>query len=268
VEESESITKDLRKVPGDQKHRIFDHTKNDSLSGRAFLNRFDILMKLNEETKKQPQISFPSLLDSKYLTNELFQKKPSGARGFFRGMVDESMVLLQEASLKILCQSFYRQNPGNFQLFLELQVFNLLSEKVFLMAPRFFGGEAIELVNPEEIDGNLEIPAGEQINLSLCLEVSQMDLPLALPPLFVFFSFSKSEFDDLLQNKRKDFLIQKRTLALPINILKFMTFGEGSDFSLVDSLSLTEEMMISNSRVKLSDLKQIFPNLGTFDVEV
>lgn len=232
-----------------------------SLSGRAFLNRFDILMRLNEETKKNPDVSFPGLLDSKYLTNELFQKKPTLARAFFRGMVDDSLVLLEEASLRMSCQSFYRVNPSDFQLFLEIQVLNQRSERLFLMAPRFFGGDPITLANPEEIDGNLEVAPGEQLNLSLCLKVSQMDLPLTLPPLLVFFSFSKNEFDQLLRNNSKDFLLQKRTLPLPVNILKFMTFPDSPDFSLVETLNLTEEMMISNNRIQLSDLKKVFPNL-------
>jgi hypothetical protein len=179
-------------------------------------------------------------------------------------MIDDSCILIDEASLKIKCQPFYRQNPGDFQLFLEMQVMNPLSEKVYLMAPRFFGGDSILLSNPDEIDGNLEIPAGEQINLSLCLSISQIDLPLTLPAVLVFFSFSKSEFDELLKKKSNDFLMHKRTLALPINILKFMTFSESDDFSLVETLNLNEEMMISNHRIKLSDIHRLFPNLGKF----
>ena len=225
-------------------------------------------MKLNDETKRDLQISFPNLLDAKYLTAELHQQNPARTRAYFRGMVDDSTVLLEETTLRVHCQSFYRSNPGDFQLFLELQVFNPLSEKIFLMAPRFFGEEAVVLANPEEIDGNLEIPPGEKINLSLCLKISQMDLPLTLPPLLVFFSFSKSEFDTLLQNKPNDFLIHKKLIALPVNILRFMTFAENSDFSLVETLNLTEEMMISNNRINFLDLHLIFPNLGTFAMGV
>lgn len=262
MEESESITKDLRRVSVSPRLSSIPPRPKTSLSGRAFLNRFDILMRLNDETKKSPDVLFQNLLDAKYLTSEVNQNNSARTRAFFRGMVGESCHLLSEATLGIKCQSFYRKNPSDFQLFLELQVTNPLSEKVFMMAPRFFGGNSVVLSNPDEIDGNLEIPPREQINLSLCLQIGQIDLPLTLPPVLVFFAFSKSEFDELLEKKVSDFSAHKHVLPLPVNILRFMTFSESQDFSLVDTLNLIEETMISNNYLRLSDLKKIFPNLG------
>ena len=271
IEEGDSILKDLTKLPitpypVNSRSKNLKSLKNNSLSGRAFLNRFDLLMNLNEQTKSIPEVSFMNLLDANYLTNYLHSNNFTRTKNFFRGMIDDSVSLLDDSGWNLHFQPYYKQSSGEFQLFFELQVHNNRSEKLFIMAPRLFSDEGIEFMNPEELSANLEIPPKEQINLSLCLQISQMDLPLVHPPLFVFFAFGKSEFDNLLEKGETNLRMYKKMVALPINICKFMIFPSMADFEVLDTLTLTEEMMISNKKITLIDLKKIFPNLSEFFV--
>lgn len=220
-------------------------------------------MELNNATKKDSDIGFNQLLDPISLAQKIYIKDKSGVKKYFRGMVEDSGRIFNSSRVLIDVKSFYRIHPTEFEVFYQLRIFNNSKEPVFLMGPQIKSLATLEVIEGPSAQGNIEVTPNESIRLSVRLKILQMDLPLGLPALFCFFLFTRSEFNNLISRKiRPQFGSYMKKAPLPFNICKFLKFPRDIDFSVLSSLTMTEEMMVSNAEVQLDDLKIIFPNLG------
>lgn len=220
-------------------------------------------MELNNATKKESDIGFNQLLDPLSLSKKIYFNDPAKVKRYFRGMVEDKARILSSGLVHVDVQSFYRSHPTEFEVFYQLQISNTGKQPVFIMGPQIKSLETLEILEGPSAQGNLEVSPQESIRLSVRVRISQMDLPLGLPALFCFFLFTRSEFSQLVGQKTRPLLASFRKQApLPFNICKFLKFPREVDFSVLTSLSMTEEMMVSNPLVQLDDLKIIFPNLG------
>lgn len=235
---------------------------NKKLFGTSLLKRFDLLMNINEESRNYNNISFYSLLNYNYLNKNIYQNDENQSRIFFKGMIQDSCQLIHMNGISIVCKSFYKKYLTEFKIFYEIEIFNSKLEKVFVMVPKIYVDEGMDILNAQEYEENIEISPQERATLPITISISQMNLPLSNPPLFLFFLFTQSELDHIISlPSTKNITHSKKILPLPYNICKFLTYPLCTDFSIIETMTVTEEIMISNKNITLYDLKSIFPNL-------
>lgn len=237
-------------------------TKNRSLTGTAFLNRFDVLMQLNETAMSPKLVEHSKLLQPKYLET---LREPTSAKGlpsFFRGMLDPSSVIFEENGLRMVASPVYTSSASTFTAHVKLQIYNECAEKLILMSPRLDCASGLRLVDEEIFSNNLEVEKGQSKTLSFALEADQADLLSFFPCLLEFFLFSKSEFESTINRRQRDYDRWKKRVVFPLNLLKFLGCETGADFDVISTLKLNEEVVINNKNLLLKDLKKLFPNLG------
>ena len=233
------------------------------MTGIAFLNRFDLLMRLNEETKKPLDINPMQLLNPQYFQQHIGgDSSGQKVKSFFRGMIDDSLLALEEEGLRIVIQISYSQTSVEFTCHYELQIYNERAEKIFMMCPRLFHEDGITFENEDVFTNNLEVPPKQSLRIPLNLKVGQVDLGNFFPSVMSFFVFSKSELEGAIQGYDQDFERFSKKICLPVNLTRFFVFYPNGDFTVVGNLKLTEEMKILNPRLNLADIKMLLPNLS------
>jgi hypothetical protein len=265
VEEDESFIEQLKEnyqVNRSKRKIKRDTVPDKKLFGTSLLKRFDLLMNINEESRNYNDISFYSLLNYNYFNKHISQNNEDQSKAFFRGMTQDTCQLVSINGLEITCKSFYKKFLTEFKIFYEIEIFNSKLEKVFIMVPKIYTDEGMEVLNSEEYEENIQISPSERISLPVSISISQVNLPLSNPPLFLFFLFSQSELDFMISSpSNKNIIHSKKILALPYNICKFLTYPVCTDFSIIETMRVTQEIMISNKNITLYNLKCIFPNL-------
>jgi hypothetical protein len=236
--------------------------ENKSLTGTAFLNRFDVLMQLNETSMKPKNIEYSQLLQPKYLESVLETTSPNKLQSFYRGMVDPSSVVFQEEGLRLVATPLYTNNNSVFTLNFKLQIYNERTEKLIMMSPRLDHDPNFRLIEGDCFLNNLEIGQGQSNTVSFTLEADQSDFGSCLPLMLEFFLFSKSEFENTINRRHAQYDRWKKKVVFPVNLLKFLNCETGADFGVVSTLKLNEEIHVNNQGLFLRDLQKLFPNLG------
>lgn len=236
--------------------------KNKSLTGTAFLNRFDVLMQLNETVASPKLIEHSKLLQPKYLESIVESMSAKRLQSFFRGLLDTSCVIFEENGLRMVASPVYTSSVSSFTAHVKLQIYNERAEKLIIMSPRLDFNSGLREADEEVFASNLEIEKGHSKTVSFALEADQADLTSFFPVMLEFFLFTKSEFESTINRQRRDFDRWKKRVVFPLNLLKFLGCESGADFEVVSTLKLNEEISVNNPRLLLSDLKKLFPNLS------
>lgn len=261
---SVTIVNNLPTINQTQYNQSIDNSKHSTVTGTAFIKKFDMFMEiLNSQDKSKETNS--SLLEW------VSQRPPIEYRGISQQFVKNSYCLVKTPVFKLIVDENISFKNAAIQVSLRLNFINLSNSKLNLLNfavdcnNKFFRSDLAAPLNSE-------LHPFESLvhNLSIMLEENY--LLLMNPIFFSFCLLDQNLYNAYVSGSRDPDLIEQNfhVLALPLSINKLLMTQkeEIAKFSIIKTLNNVGEIDIFNCRnVSEEDLAQMFPNLTEISVQ-
>lgn len=237
------------------------NTANQSLTGTSFINRLDILFRLNEFHQRTPPFAFPKLIHPEYLEQRIFPKGAHHISLFFRTMVEDGKILEHQGFQAKINSQFYVANSSLRSRY-SIIIQNQRPEKLSVFTPKIFHDPVYSVTGDEKFETKTWIDPGKQQVIEFELFCPVSNLIYSSSSVFSFFVFSEEEQNVVMNDQNGDIGQFREMIVLPVNVLKFLVFVKQPNFALLNEMALLSQTAIDNSEIQLADLNKIFPNLG------
>lgn len=181
---------------------------------------------------------------------------------FYRGMMDPESLLLEDDYLSLHVSPKYVVFEETFRVIFELQIQNKNENELFVMLPSISEDPEIEIVNRAIFNGVSKIAPLETADFKLEAEVSADHLFKFAPIVLSFFACFEKELGSVFANRNVQVDNWQKKVVLPVNILKFVDSIESPNFSKIQQMNLTSEVLVNNQTLLLNDISNMFPNLS------
>ena len=261
---SVTIVNNLPTINQTQYNQAIDNSKHSSVTGTAFIKKFDMFMEiLNSQDKSKETHS--SLLEW------LAKRPPAEFRGISQQFVKSSYCLVKTPVFKLIVDESISFKNAAVQVNLRLSFVNLSNSKLNLLniavdcSNKFFRSDLAAPLNSE-------LNPFESLvhNLSIVLEENYL---LLMNPIFLSFCLlDQTLYNAYVAGSRDPDIIEQNfhVLALPLSINKLLMTQreEVAKFSIIKTLNKVGEVDIFNCRnLGEEDLAQMFPNLTEISIQ-
>jgi hypothetical protein len=261
---SVTIVNNLPTINQTQYNQNVDNSKHSTVTGTAFIKKFDMFMEiLNSQDKSKEK--------SSSLMEWVSQRPPAEFRGISQQFVKNSYCLVKTPTFKLMVDESIAFKNTTVQIDLRLTFVNLSKSKLNLLNfaidcnNKFFRSDLTAPLNSElqPFDHMVQ-------NLSIIVEENYM---LLMNPIFLSFCLlDQNLYNAYVSGSRDPDLIEQNfhVLALPLSINKLLMTQkeEVAKFGIIKTLQNVGELDIYNCRnVGEDDLCQMFPNLTEISLQ-
>ena len=245
-----------------QNYKINQSPSRPDLKGSHFVNRFDLLMRLQERSKQELNINLNRVLDPAYLQSNIFFKKPDLVQTIFRSLISNKNTILDLETLKISSEIEYFTQPNCFLADVKLILTNHSALPVLVSNIKLKFQDFLTVKGDLEMQDYLQIQGLKEEIISFRISVKKTDLLRFNPPVLSLFAFSQNEMAKIRQGKKTDLDLFRHVICVPLNITRFLNYVEGPDFSVLGSLQMVDQCLLVNHSIDLEVLSNLFPHLS------
>ena len=211
---------------------------------------------------------FSQLLDPAHLRTHLTPNSSQKLIAFYRGMLDAESDLFEDDSLVVRIFPKYIDFESKFCVIFSMEIQNKNEDDLFLLLPQISAEKEIQIKSRSIFNGVSKVPPLETLEVELEVEVASENLINFCPLVVSFFACFEQELGIVFSEKHVEVNAYKKKIVLPVNILRFTNSLDSPDFSRVLNMKLSQEVLVNNQGLLLTDISIMFPNLGTFLVFV
>ena len=176
-------------------------------------------------------------------------------------MIDTESELLEDDYLSLQVSPKYIIYEESFAVIFQMLIKNKNEDDLFLMLPKICCDKDIHIKSRSIFNGISKVPSLQTLEIELEVEVSSANLLKFAPLVVSFYACFEHELGVVFSNQHVEVSTWHKKVVLPINILNFVDILSNPDFSKIFNLKLTQEVLVNNQSLLLSDISVMFPNL-------
>jgi hypothetical protein len=207
---------------------------------------------------------FSQLLDPAHLRTHFQSNSSQRLISFYRGMIDTDSDLLEDDYLCLNVSPKYIIYEESFAVIFQMQIQNKHEDELFLLLPKISCDKDIFIKSQSIFNGVSKVPSLQTLDIELEVEVSSENLLKFAPLVVSFYACFEHELGVVFSNQNVEVGKWHKKVVLPINILNFVDNLPNPEFSKIFDLKLTQEVLVNNQNLLLTDISVMFPNLSTF----
>ena len=177
-------------------------------------------------------------------------------------MIDPESELLDDEYLSLKVFPKYIVFETKFTVIFSMEIENKNDVDLFLMLPKISEDKEIEINNRSIFNGISKLPPFKTETYDLEVEVSLENLLKFGPIKLSFFACFEDELGVVFSKNDIETNVWKKNIVLPVNILKFVNSINSPDFSKLSGMKISQELLVNNQSLLLTDISIMFPNLS------
>jgi hypothetical protein len=179
-------------------------------------------------------------------------------------MIDTESDLLEDDYLCLNVSPKYIIYESSFSVIFQMIIKNKNEDDLFLMLPKISCDQEIQIKSRSIFNGISKVPSLQKVEIMLEVEVSSENLLKFAPLVVSFYACFEHELSTVFSNQNVEVSNLHKKVILPINILNFVDNISSPDFTKIENLKLSQEVLVNNQNLLLSDISVMFPNLSKY----